>query len=104
MTAAVWVRWLLRADYQISPGDLEWFAGGVSPVPIPSNRKVHVLQGAQVEVERMLLTGDLDVLLSVIPPKSLCKTEPCGGCGRTRERPNEHRQKSTRFFQSCTPW
>lgn len=70
MTAAVWVRWLLREDYQILPEDLEWFAGAVSPVPIPSNPKVHVLRGGQVELERMLLAGDLDVLLSVIPPKS----------------------------------
>ena len=30
MTAAVWVRWLLRTDYQTSPEDLEWFVGGLT--------------------------------------------------------------------------
>lgn len=70
MTAAVWVRWLLRADYQISPEELEWFVGGVSPVPVHLSPKVHLVRGGQAELERMLLAGDIDVLLSVIPPKS----------------------------------
>lgn len=70
MTAAVWVRWLLRIDYQILPEHLEWFVCGVSPVPLHRSPKVYVVSGGQAELERMLLAGDLDVLLSVIPPRS----------------------------------
>jgi 4,5-dihydroxyphthalate decarboxylase len=70
MTAAIWVRWLLRTDYQIAPEDLEWFVGAVSPVRIHSSPAVHLVPGGQAELERMLLAGDLDVLLSVVPPKS----------------------------------
>lgn len=72
MTAAVWVRWMLRKDYQILPDQLEWFVGNVSPVPTYSNPQVRLKQitGGHAELEGMLLTGELDVLLSVIPPKS----------------------------------
>jgi 4,5-dihydroxyphthalate decarboxylase len=79
MTAAVWVRWLLRAEYGISHSDIKWFAGGMGPVPDRLRPKlpVNVLPNFQVEIvpegqprlEEMLVRGELDVLLSVIVPK-----------------------------------
>ena len=68
MTAAVWVRWLLRAEYGISPEDMTWYSGP-SVVPTHSSPRVSIVAGGQPELERMLLRGDLDVLLSVIAPK-----------------------------------
>ncbi|HEY1267162.1 MAG TPA: hypothetical protein VGH16_07880 [Candidatus Binatia bacterium] len=68
MTAAVWVRWLLRTEYGISPEDMTWYIGP-SVVPTHSTPRASVVAGGHAELERMLLRGDLDVLLSVITPK-----------------------------------
>lgn len=69
MTAAVWVRWLLRADYGIRPEDVTWYIGTASVVPTHSAPRAALVSGGQAELERMLLRGELDALLSVITPK-----------------------------------
>jgi 4,5-dihydroxyphthalate decarboxylase len=68
MTAAVWVRWLLRTEYGVSPEDMTWYIGP-SVVPTHSSPRASIVAGGRAELERMLLRGDLDVLLSVIAPK-----------------------------------
>jgi 4,5-dihydroxyphthalate decarboxylase len=68
MTAAVWVRWLLRTEYGISPEDMTWYIGP-SVVPTHSSPRASIVVGGRAELERMLLRGDLDILLSVIAPK-----------------------------------
>jgi 4,5-dihydroxyphthalate decarboxylase len=72
MTAAVWVRWLLRTEYCISPEDMTWYIGP-SVVPTHSMPPASIVEGGHAELERMLLGGDLDVLLSVITPKDYAK-------------------------------
>jgi len=69
MTAAVWVRWLLRTDYGISPEEMNWYLGTASVVPTPAPPRGDVV-GGPAELERMLLDGELDALLAVITPQS----------------------------------
>jgi 4,5-dihydroxyphthalate decarboxylase len=79
MTAAVWVRWLLNAEYRLFHSDIEWFAGGMGPVPdrfrpklpvkVVPNLPVEIVAEGQPRLEEMLVRGELDVLLSVIVPK-----------------------------------
>ena len=91
MTVAVWVRWLLRIDYQILPDHLEWFVCGVSPVPLHRYPTVHVVPSDQAGLERMLLAGDLDVLCRS-SHRDLIWTAMCGSSCRIREKPNELRR------------
>lgn len=69
MTAAVWVRWMLRTDYGIAPGDVEWFTAVPSPVPTHASPPVRPVAGGEAALERMLLDGALDALVAVLPPK-----------------------------------
>lgn len=71
MTAAVWVRWLLRTDYGIAPEEIHWFAGRMGPVPdrLRAMLPVKIVSGGETQLEDMLVSGELDVLLFTLLPQ-----------------------------------
>lgn len=90
ITAALWVRGLLRDDHGVEPRDLHWFVGGLRE-PSFSERLAHAPPpGVRIEripgdrwLEDMLATGDLDALVTVTPP-------PCLADGRCRRLFEDH--------------
>jgi 4,5-dihydroxyphthalate decarboxylase len=72
MTAAVWVRGFLQHEYQVLPEEMHWVTatpvcGGIE---IPAQVRISNIDAGQ-SLERMLETGEIDALASVVMPKSL---------------------------------
>lgn len=65
MTTGVWVRDMLAQQYGVEPGSMRWFVGEDSPHP--ASVEPRVVAGAAA-LERMLLEGELDCLISGRPP------------------------------------
>jgi 4,5-dihydroxyphthalate decarboxylase len=74
MTAAVWVRGLLRHEHDVRPEDLHWISGGLAmpgrkplvDVAVPGIRVEHVEDGTLFD---MLLSGAIDALIAPqVPP------------------------------------
>lgn len=65
MTTGVWVRDMLAQQYGIDPGEIHWFAGEDSPHPPAVSPSV---VGGAAALERMLVEGGIDCLISGRPP------------------------------------
>jgi 4,5-dihydroxyphthalate decarboxylase len=74
MTAAVWVRGLLRHEYDVRPEDLHWITGGLAmpgrkplvDVAVPGIRVEYVEDSTLFD---MLLSGGIDALIAPqVPP------------------------------------
>ena len=86
MSAAVWVRGLLRETYGVAPGDVRWITGGMET---PGRReKVRFTPPAGVVVEAappdatlsgMLEDGAIDALVAPRPPSCLVRGAPAVG-------------------------
>lgn len=79
MTAAVWIRGLLRHQYDVSLQDVEWVEGGVNEKGVaggeatsfhPKGLKVSHA-GNSRSLSDMLATGEIDALIGAIKPASL---------------------------------
>ena len=84
MTAAVWIRGLLRASYGVQPQTIRWFEGGVNEKGVhggssTSMRPADSLDIRHIGNERtlsdMLANGEIDALIGAIKPASF-KTSP----------------------------
>ncbi len=71
MTAAIWVRGLLRHEYQIAPEELRWIVGApVQPgIELPANMPIEYITPGQ-SLEQMLEAGEVDALMSVVLPRA----------------------------------
>lgn len=83
MTAAVWIRGLLRNQYGVSLQDVEWVEGGVNEKGVaggeatsfhPKGLKVSHAGNAR-SLSDMLAAGEIDALIGAIKPASL-RTSP----------------------------
>ncbi|MDP6180345.1 MAG: hypothetical protein QGG48_10675 [Desulfatiglandales bacterium] len=71
VTAAVWVRGILKSDYGVDPKDLHWFMGGQEEPGREERIELRVPAGVSIEpipegctLSRMLDEGELDALIS----------------------------------------
>ena len=72
MTAAVWVRGLLQDEYNVSPEDMTWITGtAVQEYKLPDN--IAIENCGNTNPEALLCNGDIDALISVMIPESLCE-------------------------------
>jgi 4,5-dihydroxyphthalate decarboxylase len=76
MTAAVWIREFLSSDYGVRPEDIHWHTGGLREPGYAARLAVTLPDGVRLDrigedktLEGMLLTGDLDALISTEPPR-----------------------------------
>lgn len=83
MTMAIWVRAFLRHDYGILPSDVQWVLGGVEQpgrrerIPVEPPAGIHVEQApADRSLSRMLVEGEIDVLLSPHMPSVFRAGDP----------------------------
>jgi 4,5-dihydroxyphthalate decarboxylase len=72
MTAAVWVRGLLKHDYRVSANELRWVVGTPvrATVKLPTDVSIERIAPGQ-SLESMLEAGEIDALISVVIPLSL---------------------------------
>jgi 4,5-dihydroxyphthalate decarboxylase len=79
MTAAVWIRGLLREDYGVSLDDVQWVEGGVNQKGVaggdatsfhPPGLRIKPA-GAEKTLSDMLARGEIDALIGAITPASL---------------------------------
>ncbi|MBI4528890.1 MAG: ABC transporter substrate-binding protein [Deltaproteobacteria bacterium] len=72
MTAAVWVRGMLKHEYQVSPEEIHWIQG--TPVraglDLPSNLHIEQIKPGE-SMEPKLEMGEIDALISVMIPRSI---------------------------------
>jgi|SRR5579884_2278795 len=74
MTAAVWVRGFLLHEYDVTPEDMTWVIGRpVRTIKPPEGLRVEFMPPDRT-LEDMLENGEIDVLASVMIPKSLGTT------------------------------
>jgi 4,5-dihydroxyphthalate decarboxylase len=79
MTAAVWIRGLLREDYGVSLDDVQWIEGGVNEKGVAGGDATsHHPHGLNIQSARtgttlsdMLARGEIDALIGAITPASL---------------------------------
>lgn len=78
MTAAVWIRGLLREDYGVSFGDVTWYEGGVNEhLPETETTRMHPAgidvrnAPAGVTLSALLAQGELDAVIGATIPASL---------------------------------
>ena len=62
MTAAVWARGLLRAEYGVDHRTITWVTPRKQRLPIPQDVRIEY---TDTELEALLLAGDLDAMLGV---------------------------------------
>ena len=60
MTAAVWVRGLLRSDYGVDHREVTWVTGSTQRLPFPAGARIEVTGD---DLEGMLLEGRIDAML-----------------------------------------
>lgn len=79
MTAAVWIRGILRDEYGLSLSEVEWVEGGVNERGVaggdatslhPAGLKI-THAGHQTTLSDMLARGEIDALVGAITPASL---------------------------------
>ncbi|MBX9842992.1 MAG: ABC transporter substrate-binding protein [Xanthobacteraceae bacterium] len=79
MTAAVWIRGLLREDYGVSLDDVQWIEGGVNEKGVAGGDATsfhpHGLAirsaGPDKTLSDMLARGEIDALIGAVTPASL---------------------------------
>ena len=75
MTAAVWIRCILKSEYGIDPADLKWRNGGLEqpgrheklPLNLPANVELRPIPEGKT-LSAMLDAGEIDVLVSARAP------------------------------------
>jgi 4,5-dihydroxyphthalate decarboxylase len=73
MTAAVWVRGFLTHEYGVMPHDIEWVTGRpIRPIKAPQGVKLRSI-APEMSLEAMLVSGEIDALVSVPIPNGLGK-------------------------------
>lgn len=84
MTAAVWIRGLLRQQYNVPLHDVHWIEGGVNEKGVAGGDATSFHPGGKVKITRagndvslsdMLANGQIDALIGAITPNSL-RTSP----------------------------
>ncbi len=72
MTAAVWVRGLLQHEYQVLPEEVQWVVAApvCDGIELPARVRIAHIDSGQ-NLERMLESGEIDALASVVMPKAL---------------------------------
>jgi len=83
MTAALWVRGLLEDEYNVSPADFVWYSGGLHEpsrkdkvkLTLPASISIHPI-GPEEMLDDMLVTGDLDALITPRVPNSFARGNP----------------------------
>ncbi len=77
MTAAVWMRELLKSGYGIKPSDLAWFYSGAPLFPWnpPAGLSLTRISTGK-NLDDMLETGELDALISVHKPAPYAQRSP----------------------------
>jgi 4,5-dihydroxyphthalate decarboxylase len=72
MTAAVWVRGLLQHEYQVLPEEVQWVVAApvCAGIEFPARVRISHIDSGQ-NLERMLESGEIDALASVVMPKAL---------------------------------
>lgn len=77
MTAAVWVRGLLQHDYQVLPEEVHWVTAApvCAGIELPAQVRITHIDAGQ-SLERMLETGEIDALASVVMPQALFTEKP----------------------------
>lgn len=74
MTAAVWTRGFLQHEHGVAPKDLTWVIGRpVRTIQPPAGIRLEPLPAGRT-LEEMLERGEIDVLMSVMIPKTLGTT------------------------------
>lgn len=78
MTAAVWIRGLLREEYGLSFADVEWFEGGVNEATPGTDTTAMHPKGIRVHripqdktLNAMLAAGEIDAVIGAIVPDAL---------------------------------
>lgn len=84
MTAAVWIRGLLRASYGVQPKTVRWFEGGVNERGVLGGSSTSMRPAGSLDIHHignertlsdMLAAGEIDALIGAIKPTSF-KTSP----------------------------
>jgi 4,5-dihydroxyphthalate decarboxylase len=77
MTAAVWVRGFLQHEYQVLPEEMHWVTAApvCGGIELPAKVRISHIDAGQ-SLERMLETGEIDALASVVMPQSLFAEKP----------------------------
>jgi 4,5-dihydroxyphthalate decarboxylase len=81
-TAALWIRGFLKDDHGVRAEQLEWFEGGLDSfrperlaVELPSPVRIQRIAADQ-NLDRMLVQGEIDVLLGASLPPSFLRGTP----------------------------
>jgi 4,5-dihydroxyphthalate decarboxylase len=83
MTATVWLRGFLQDDYDVRPGDIHWFTGGLESserkekvaLKLPPEIKIENIPAGK-NLSDMLVTGEIDALLTAQVPAPYVKRAP----------------------------
>ncbi len=83
MTAALWVRGILEHHYGVPARDILWFNGGLEqpgreeklPVHLPPGLCLEAIGSGQT-LNRMLLEGELEALVTPRPPSAFTRGDP----------------------------
>lgn len=82
VTALVWVRGMLQHEYGVHPSEISWYWGGVN-TPKPQGARVNIQLPKDIRLEaigsdqslnRMLLSGELDAIISPREPVGFRET------------------------------
>jgi len=83
MTAALWIRGILQDEYGVRPQDVEWFNGGLDEpgrveklkLKLPPQIRLSSIPANQT-LNNMLVTGELDAVITARAPSSFLKRHP----------------------------
>jgi 4,5-dihydroxyphthalate decarboxylase len=77
MTAAIWVRGLLKHEYEVAADELRWVVGApVFPgINLPANIVLERISPGR-SLEKMLEAGEIDALMSVVMPRAFRAQDP----------------------------
>ena len=62
MTAAVWVRGLLRDEYGVDPASISWVSGKSQRFPPPASAKLEL---SEFDYEKLLMEGSVDAIIGL---------------------------------------
>jgi 4,5-dihydroxyphthalate decarboxylase len=83
VTACLWARALLDAEYGVTPADLKWFRGGLHEpgriekvsLKLPDSIQISSIP-ENATLDALLLSGELDAIISPRAPRSFVNREP----------------------------
>ena len=85
-TAGIYVRGLLADTFDVDPESIDWVQGGLQQIGREEEVTLHLPKGIRVRkaetrtLNDMLLSGDLDALISAHPPESFKQGHPSVRC------------------------